>query len=115
MITITSDVYDPLGYVTFEPVSVPRQRLSRRATLTRTLDANVILDDAGYHPGDEPREFTIPAATMDQAARVERLVTLHSDHLLFDADKVYSGSLSAGSYDPPELSLTFLITEDLSP
>lgn len=111
MIAITSHTYDLLGLLMVDGAVVRSRSDQRRASVTRTLDGNVVLDDAGYHPGDRPREFVVRNPTAEQIDRARRLVTLHSDHRLFEGDAVYTGSLSVSNYRPPTLSLTFNIEE----
>lgn len=99
MTAISSVTYDPLGYVIFDSKPGYYDE-ERRVTQVKTLDGNVVIDDAGFSHGDKAKALTIKNPTSDQMTRVKRLLELHSSHRLFLDGRVFSGTLQSAIYTP---------------
>ena len=77
MIFLSTQQYDPLGFVRVEPgKGSDFGQLTRRANRVATLDGAAVTNDFGYTDAD--RTFVVRAqVTEDQNSRLERMVRFH--------------------------------------
>lgn len=71
--------------------------LSRRNSVTATLDGSAVLEDGGYSDGDRPVTLSIASLTAAQHTELRRLITSYSVVVLGMSDGVYIAAFS--SYD----------------
>jgi len=92
IITLSTVDFDIYGSVTAE--GTIDDQAQRRTTVAKTLDGNVIIDDAGFNIGDIAMQITLTTPSIEDVDAIKRITRLYSDHRLACSSGVYRGVIS---------------------
>lgn len=88
--------------------------LSRRNTITATLDGGVVLEDGGYADGDRNLSFVFPGLLLTQHTQITRMIKSYSLIVISFYDGCYTLAPSSYTVSRGDGTLTGRIITKLS-
>lgn len=113
MISITTTVYDPSGYILIDTFPSNLYEGARRGSVTKTLDGGVSVYDSGYSESDQILKASINNPTRELLEKLKYLVSYYGQLRVACETGFYSCVLSF-TLNNATLNFKFQIIEKLN-
>jgi len=115
VISITSVSYDPIGYVVFEQSAQDSDsEISRRTSVTSTLDGGVTIFDGGFTDSGRVLQITDRSPTLARRQAVERLLKLYPLVNVANDEGVFLASPNSIRFSGDQLTIRLNVKEKLA-
>lgn len=115
MISITSQEFDPQGYLQISPLPDNEPgALTRRVSRVATLDGGVAINDRGFSHGDRTLTYRYKPVSEEHDARARRLLQLHSRVNVSNEEGVFECVPDQFEPSPDENTLTLIVVRKLT-
>jgi hypothetical protein len=115
MIRIAARLFDPQGYIEFQPLPDNTEGVfSRRATRAATLDGSAVIVDRGYSDSDRTLVYRYRPVSQAHNERAQRLVKLHERVAVATPDDVYEAVPLSLDIANNENRITLLVVKSLT-
>jgi hypothetical protein len=115
MIKIAARLFDPLGYIEFQPLpSNLETTFARRVTRVATLDGESSIIDRGFSESDRTLVYRYKPVSRDHDERAQRLVKLHPTVAVATRDGLFEAAPQSFEPGPSENRITLFVIRKLS-